>query len=69
MIRIQPLRLRLSPLGRFIPAWPFETQGQPLLAVEPVNAFVIIAPALPPEHHVNPAVAIMDPGFGDLPDA
>ncbi len=37
---------------------------QPLLAVESVNAFMII----PPEHHVNPAVGIVTPGFGDLPD-
>lgn len=70
MIRIQPLRLRLglSALCRFIPAWAFEMQGQPLLAVESVNAFMIIPPALPPEHDVNPAVAIVSPGFGDLPD-
>ena len=54
--------------GRFIPTRTLETQGQPLLAIEPVNAFMIIAPALPPEHNVNPAVAIVDPGFGDLPD-
>lgn len=45
-----------------------ETQGQTLLAVEPVNAFMIIPPALPPEHDVNPAVTIVDPGFGDLSD-
>ena len=37
---------------------------QPLLAVESVNAFMII----PPERHVNPAVGIVTPGFGDLPD-
>ena len=32
--------------------------------VESVNAIVII----PPEHDVNPAVAIVNPGFGVLPD-
>lgn len=69
MIRIQPLRLGLSPLCRFIPAWAFETQGQALFAVEPVNAFMIIPPALPPEHDVNPAVTIVDPGFDDFTDA
>lgn len=42
MIRIQPLRLRLSPLRRFVPPRAFETQGQTLFAIEPVNAFVII---------------------------
>lgn len=68
MIRIQPLRLGLSALCRFIPAWAFETQGQLLLAVESVNAFMILPPALPPEHDVNSAVAIVDPGFGDLSD-
>lgn len=62
------LKLGLSALCRIIPACAFETQGQPLLAVESVNAFVIISPALPPEHDVNPAVAIVNPGFGDLPD-
>lgn len=68
MIRIQPLSLGLSALCLFIPAWAFETQGQPLLAVESENAFMIFPPALPPEHEVNPAVAIVNPGFGDLPD-
>ncbi len=68
MIWIQPLRLGLSPLCRFISAWAFETQGQTLLAIESVNEFMIIPPALPPEHDVNPAIAIVDPGFGDLPD-
>ncbi|GKK22470.1 hypothetical protein NUKP38_47710 [Klebsiella variicola] len=29
---------------------------------------MIFPPALPPEHEVNPAVAIVNPGFGDLPD-
>ncbi|VEB95344.1 Uncharacterised protein [Cedecea lapagei] len=66
MIRIQPLRLGLSPLCRFISTWAFETQGQTLLAIESVNTFMIIPPALPPEHDVNSAVAIVDPGFGDL---
>lgn len=80
MIWIQSLRLRLrlrlrlglglglSPLCRFISAWAFEAQGQTLLAIEPVNTFMIIPPAFPPEHDVNPAVAIVDPGLGDLPD-
>jgi hypothetical protein len=68
MIWIQPLRLGLSPLCRFISTWAFETQGQTLLAIESVNAFMIILLALPPEHDVNPAEAIVDPGFSDLPD-
>lgn len=62
------MRLGLSTLCRFIPAWAFETQGQTLLAVESINAFVIIPPALPLEHNLSPEIAIVDPGFGDLPD-
>ncbi|KLG23252.1 hypothetical protein YA52_00370 [Enterobacter roggenkampii] len=62
------MKLGLSALCRFIPAWAFETQGQTLLVVESINAFVIIPPALPPEHNLNPAIAIVDPGFGDLSD-
>ena len=50
-------------------ALPFEAQGQPLLAVKPVNPFVVIAPAFPSEHHVHAAVTVMHPGFGDLADA
>lgn len=69
MIRIQTLRLRFSALCRFIAAWPFEAQRQPLCAVKPVNPFVVIAPAFPPEHHVYPAVTVMHPGVGDLTDA
>lgn len=42
---------------------------QPQLAVEPVNALMIIPPALPPEHDVNSAVILVDPGFGDFPDS
>ncbi|CAI2793428.1 Uncharacterised protein [Serratia grimesii] len=45
--RIQTLRLRLSALGQFIAAWPFEAQRQTLLTVEAVDSFVIIAPAFP----------------------
>ncbi len=41
---------------------------QPLYAVKPVNPFVVIVPAFPPEHHVYPAVSVMHPGFGDLTD-
>lgn len=59
----------MSPLRRFVPPQAFETQGQTLFAIEPVNAFVIIPPAPPPEHDVNSAVAIMNPGFGDFPDS
>lgn len=69
MIRIQPLRLGLPTLGRFIPAWAFEMQGQALFAVEPENAFMIITPALPPKHDVSPAVTTVDPGFGDPTNA
>lgn len=69
MVRIQLLRLGLQPLCRFVPAWAFETQGQTLLAVESVDVFVIIAPALPTLYDVNSAVAIMDPSLGDLPDS
>lgn len=68
MIRIQTLRLRLSALGWFIAAWPFEEQRQIQLTVEAVDFFVIIAPAIPPEHHVYPAVSVMNPGFGYLTD-
>lgn len=66
---MQTLRLRLPALGRFIAAWPFEAQRQTLLTVEAVDSFVIIAPAFPPEHHVYPAVPVMNPGFGYLTDA
>lgn len=69
MIRIQLLRLRLSALCRFIAPWPFEVQRQPLLAVKPVNPFVVIAPIFPSEYHVYAAVTVMHPGFGDLADA
>lgn len=62
------MKLRLSTLCRIIPAWVFETRKQTLLAVESINAFVIISPDLPPEHDVNPVIAIVDPGFGALPD-
>lgn len=55
MVRIQPLWLGLSPLCRFIAMGTFEA----LLAVESVNAFMVIPLALPPEHDVNPAVAIV----------
>lgn len=68
MIRRQTLRLRLAPLCGFITAWPFEAQRQPLFAIKPVNPFVVIVPALPPEHHVYPAVSAMHPGFCDLTD-
>nr|WP_244999866.1 hypothetical protein [Enterobacter mori] len=68
MIRIPAMGLGLSKLCQFIPAWAFEMQGHTLLAVESINAFVIIPPALPPEHDVNPAIALVDTGFSDLPD-
>ena len=67
-IRIQPLRLWLSPLCRFIAMGTFETQGQALLAVETVNAFMVIPPALPPEQDVNPPITVMHAGFRDLTD-
>lgn len=68
MVRIPPLRLWLSPLCRFIAVGTFETQGQALLAVETVNAFMVIPPALPPEQDVNPPVTVMHAGFRDLAD-
>jgi hypothetical protein len=76
MVRIQPLRLwlwlwlslSLSPLCRFVTTWTFETQGQTLLAVESIDAFMVIPPAFTSEHDVNSAVVIVDPGFADLPD-
>ncbi|RAT12000.1 hypothetical protein AU486_16470 [Lonsdalea quercina] len=49
--------------------WAFEAQRQSLFAVEPVDPFVVITPAFSPEHHVYPAVTVMHPGFGDLPNA
>lgn len=52
-----------------ITPWTFETQLLPLLAVKPVNPFVVIAPALSSKHHVYAAVTVMHPGFGDLADA
>lgn len=69
MIRIQSLRPGLSALCRFVTTCTFETQGQTLLAVESTDAFMVIPPALTPEHDVNSAVAIVDPGFAVLPDA
>lgn len=68
MVRIQPLRLRLSPLCRFIAMGAFEMQGQALLAVETVNAFMVIPPALPHEQDVNPPVTVMYAGFRDIAD-
>lgn len=68
MIRIPLLRLGLSELRRCIPTWAFEIQGQTLLAVEKINAFVIIPPALPPEHDVYPARTTVNPCFDDYPD-
>ncbi|GAJ68515.1 putative phosphatase [Edwardsiella piscicida] len=47
VVWIQSLRQRLSTLCRFIAAWAFETQGQALLTVESINAFVIIPPSPP----------------------
>jgi len=49
--------------------WTFETQGQPLLAVESTDAFMVTPPAFKSEHDVNSAVAMVYPGFADLPDA
>ncbi len=46
----------------------FETQGQALLAVETVNAFMVIPSALPPEQDVNPPVTVMHARFRDLAD-
>lgn len=62
MVRIQPLRLRLSPLSRFI----FQRQGQTLLTAESINAFVIIPPALPFQQDMHPAVTIVNTGFNDF---
>lgn len=55
-------------LCEFIAANPFELHRQPLCVVKPVNHFVVIAPAVPPEHHVYPAITLMPPGFGGLAD-
>lgn len=49
------MRLGVLKLCQFISAWAFEMQGHTLLAVESINAFVIIPPALPPVHDVNRA--------------
>ncbi len=68
MVRIQPLRLLLAALCRLIATGTFETQGQALLAVETVNAIMVIPPALPPEQDVNPPVTLMHAGFRDLAD-
>jgi len=46
----------------------FETEGQALLAVEAVNAFMVISPVLPTEQDVNPPVTVMRAGFRDLAD-
>jgi len=69
MIRIQSLRMGLSALCRFVTTWTFETQAQPLFAVESTDAFMVIPPAFTPEHDVNFGVAIVAPDFADLPDA
>jgi hypothetical protein len=68
VIRIQTLRLPLPALCGFIAAWPFKAQRQTLFTVEAVDAFVIVAPALTPEHHVYPAVSVVNSRFGDLTD-
>lgn len=68
MIRIQPLSLGLAALCRLIATGTSETQGQALLAVETVNAFMVIPPALPSEQGVNPPVTVMCAGFRNLAD-
>jgi hypothetical protein len=68
VIRIQALGLRLPALSGFIAAWPFEAQRQTLFTVETVYPFAIIAPALTPEHHVYPAISVVNSRFGDLTD-
>ncbi|KTS94315.1 hypothetical protein RSA36_19865 [Pantoea stewartii] len=68
-MRIQSLRPGFSALCRFVTTRTFETQGQPLLAVESKDVFMVTPPAFKPEHDVNSAVAMVYPGFADLPDA
>lgn len=62
------MRLGSSALCRFVTTWTFETQGQTLLTLESIDAFMVIPSAFTPEHDVNSVVAIVDPGFADLPD-
>jgi len=41
---------------------------KPIALLKSINTFVVISPALSPENGVNPAIATIEPGFGDLPD-
>ena len=50
-------------LGRFV------AQLQAFFGVEPVDPLHVHLPALAPQEHVDPAVAVADPGLGDLADA
>lgn len=64
MIRIQPLRVGLSTLRRFIPTWIFEAHGLPMFTVKSISAFMILPQALTPEHYAKFTLATVVPGFG-----
>ncbi len=58
-----PLKLRFHPtLGRL------PTQLQPQLLVKPIDTLAVHIPALSPEQHVDPSVAVTHARLGDLPD-
>ncbi len=61
--------LHFRRFAKYVTAWPFEAQRQTLFTVEAVYPFVIIAPALRPEHHVYPAISVVNSRFGDLTDS
>ena len=47
----------------------FKPKRQSLPTVKPVNALMIIAPALPFQQDVHPAVTMVNTSLGDFPDA
>ena len=61
--------LRLPQTSRLVAPRPLVPQGQALGPVEPINAFVIVFPAFPPQQHVHPSIAVMHARRSDLLDA
>lgn len=66
VVRPETLRLWLAFQCGFIAARTFKPKRQSLLTVEPINALMIIVPALPLQQDMHPAVTIVNTGFGDL---
>jgi hypothetical protein len=69
LVDLAGLRLRLAQLHCFVAPWAFVAQTQPHLAVEPIDAFVVVFEALTSQEHVYTSVAVVHPGLRDLTDA